>query len=132
MKIIKRNGEEFVFDTSKIVKAVMKAVDLFAGVGGLINEIVEAVERSFYAALHSVAHMILHGFYSVGRKIKKALHCPSYVVMCLVSAISACVKILSLVSGYVSCKTRAMYLLRTQDRGSSDSEGDTAFVYIAA
>ena len=132
MKIIKRNGEEIVFDTSKIVNAIMKVVDLFAGIGGLISDMVEEVERDLSSALHTFAHWLMHGFSSMGRKIRKVLHCSSFEAMCLVSAISACVKILSLVSGYVSCKTRAIYLLRTQDGGSSDSEGDSVFNYIAA
>ena len=132
MKIIKRNGEEIVFDISKIVEAISKALDLLAGVAEAITEIVEDFERNFSSTLHSLAHWMLHCFASAGRKIRKVLHISANGTTCLVFVISACVKILNQVADVVSCKTRSTYLLRTQDRGSSDSESVIRIAMMAA
>lgn len=135
MKKIERSGEKIVFDTSKIVEAVIKvaaeAIDLFAGIAEIISEAVEAIERDLSTALHSFAHWMMQCYYSAKTKINHFRCYNPILAIYAVFTIGACVKILILAAESVACKTRASYLLRTQDRGSSDSDHGSVLILLA-
>ena len=127
-----REGIEL--DTSKIVAAVMRAVDLFAGISEMVEEIIESVERTLTTFAHTVAH-ILHGCYTtVKRKVKTFSAYGPSIAAVLVSTFSAYVKNLTLAFLEFACKSRKALLLRVQDRsGDIDDDGShTIFSYIAA
>lgn len=134
MKIIKRSGEEVVFDASKIVDAIARVADLFSGIKAVIQEICEEFERNLVTALHSFAHWMIQFFSPSGRRTRTRIisYNPALAVCTVLSPITACVKILILVAASVKHQTQASYLLRTQDRGSSDSHTAGYYPYAVA
>lgn len=129
MKIIKRDGECVDFDITKICEAISKAlIDLFAGVGEIVKDIVEAASTSFYSALHSLCHWLMHGFWNRKRKEKHSgiSHAIIKAAILLPSVISTTTTFCS-----YSRLLRNVYLLRTQDRCSDDSANADDYWYIA-
>ena len=119
MKIIKRDGECVNFDITKICEAISKALlDLFTGVGELVKEMIESASTSFYSALHSLCHWLMHGFWNKKRKEKHRgiSHAIITAAILLPSVISTTTTFCS-----YSRLLRNVYLLRTQDRSSDDS-----------
>ena len=129
MIVIKRTEETIVFDVSKIVEAVNRAI---ASVIDEMVDIIEEFERSFFTAMHSFVHWLLQYLSPEGRSRRRIKTYTPVLAVCAVPHIIACIKTLILVSESVACKVRATYLLRTQDRSSSHSHNEIVFSYIAA
>lgn len=129
MKIIKRDGACIEFDTHKICEAICNSIlDLFAGIGELVQRIVESASASFYSAMHSLCHWLMHGFWKRKRKETR-----SGLTHAIITAAILQPSVISTTSTFCSYSRllRNVYLLRTQDRSSDDSANTDYFRYIA-
>ena len=86
--ISKRSEDTIEFDTSKIVEAISKIIDLFAGIGGMVKEMIDEAAKSFYAAMHEFCHWLMGGFFFGRRKEKKYNVIPGWIS---VVALAPCV-----------------------------------------
>lgn len=116
--ISKRSGDTIEFDTSKIIEAISKIMDLFAGIGGMVKEMIDEAAKSFYAAMHEFCHWLMGGFFFGRRKEKKYNVIPGWIS---VVALAPCVLSQKIKFYNYSCILRYIYLLRSQDRGTTDS-----------
>ena len=116
--ISKRSEDTIEFDTSKIVEAISKIMDLFAGIGGMVKEMIDEAAKSFYAAMHEFCHWLMGGFFFGRRKEKKYNVIPGWIS---VVALAPCVLSQKIKFYNYSCILRDIYLLRSQDRGTTDS-----------
>lgn len=116
--ISKRSEDTIEFDTSKIVEAISKIIDLFAGIGGMVKEMIDEAAKSFYAAMHEFCHWLMGGFFFGQRKEKKYNVIPGWIS---VVALAPCVLSQKIKFYNYSCILRDIYLLRSQDRGTTDS-----------
>lgn len=116
--ISKRSEDTIEFDTSKIVEAISKIIDLFAGIGGMVKETIDEAAKSFYAAMHEFCHWLMGGFFFGRRKEKKYNVIPGWIS---VVALAPCVLSQKIKFYNYSCILRDIYLLRSQDRGTTDS-----------
>ena len=116
--ISKRSGDTIEFDISKIVEAISKILDLFAGIGGMVKERIDEAAKSFYAAMHEFCHWLMGGFFFGRRKEKKYNVIPGWIS---VVALAPCVLSQKIKFYNYSCILRDIYLLRSQDRGTTDS-----------
>lgn len=129
MIVIKRTEETIVFDVSKIVEAVSRAVE---SVFDEMVEFIEELERSFITAIHSFVQWLLQCLPPERSSHRLTrIYTPVLAVFAVIHII-ACIKNLILVSESVACKVRAIYLLRTQDKSSSHSQNEIVIPYIAA
>lgn len=116
--ISKRSEDPIEFDTSKLVEAISKIIDLFAGIGGMVKEMIDEAAKSFYAAMHEFCHWLMGGFFFGRRKEKKYNVIPRWIS---VVALAPCVLSQKIKFYNYSCILRDIYLLRSQDRGTTDS-----------
>lgn len=116
--ISKRSEDTIEFDTSKIVEAISKIMDLFAGIGGMVKAMIDEAAKSFYAAMHEFCHWLMGGFFFGRRKEKKYNVIPGWIS---VVALAPCVLSQKIKFYNYSCILRDIYLLRSQDRGTTDS-----------
>ena len=131
MKIVKRSGDVVTFDLSKLTKAIMKAIDLFAGLGDFINDIVDKMSVALYAATHSFCHWLMHGFGKAKRKERS--YCLQPPVIVLTAFFYSSIKPITISFEEFSGILRNVYLQRTQNRGGSDSDDseNNNLLYIA-
>lgn len=124
-----RKTFDFSAITAAISSALSRIVDLFAGVGGLIQE------RFTY--LHECAHNFFHWFFAQvtgyfrkrkeRRQHNNLLELKKVLVLC----VFPCVKALAIKFHESTILIRFVFLLRNQDRGSSD-DSDNYFIYAVA
>ena len=63
----------FQMGCKKIVEALSKIMDLFAGIGGMVKEMIDEAAKSFYAAMHEFCHWLMGGFFFGRRKEKSTM-----------------------------------------------------------
>lgn len=147
MKIVKRSGEEVSFDTSKIAEAIsssMHIIDLFAGAGGLLEGLREAlsifaervsaivssiVEKSkdfFISFLDRMREI----FQNLKNKRKERRHPRPVHALIVARILIICVRHFTV--GFLEFfpEIRMTYLLRSQDRSSSDAENNVEYMYV--
>lgn len=129
--ISKKSGETVKFDTCKIIESISKIVDLFAGIGGMVKEMVDKAAKSFYTALHEFCHWLMGGFFYRRRKEKKNSVIPDWI---FVATLTPCVLSQKIKFYNYSFALRDIYLLRSQDRGSTDSSDANGYItdYLVA
>ena len=115
-----RSEEEIVFDVDKIYAAITRVLDLFDGIGGMIEEITDNLSRALMAFAHGLSHCILHGFRKFGKRARRILGSFRRSTECVASAVRSCVRILTLHYDERKSIFLRKCLLRSQDRGSSD------------
>ena len=111
------------FDTSKIVEAISYTT---AVVSELCAEIIEEMKRSLFSALHDLSHWCLSLLSSINEPVCESNSSNTLLALFVAFPICLNMDILPWVFAEIGCKTRKFYLLRTQDRGSSDF--DSGFV----
>lgn len=124
-----RKTFDFSAITAAISSALSRIVDLFAGVGGLIQE------RFTY--LHEYAHDFFHwfiahitGFFRKGTERRQHNNLLELKKVLILYELP-CVKALAIKYHENTILIRFVFLLRNQDRGSSD-DSDNYFIYAVA
>ena len=127
--VVKRDGRIIEFNIEKIIEAIQKA---FAAVEPVLEEIdammEEAIDnfgRIVYSLAHSLAHWVLHAYYSFSSRIRQAITFDPHSAVRLATVVLIRVKLLTVTFLEHAHVYRAARLLRTQDRGigeNSDSD----------
>lgn len=112
------------FDTSRIAEAISLAS---AVVTERYAEIIEEMKRSIFTALHDLSHWLLHMLSSIQESVCITTSSSATLALFATAPICLGMDILPWVFAEIGCKTRKFYLLRTQDRGSCDSDGGFVF-----
>lgn len=123
--VVKRDGRIIEFDIGKISEAIQKA---FAAVEPVLEEIdammEEAIDnfgRVMYSLAHSLAHWVLHAYYSFSSRIRQAITFDPHSAVRLATVVLIRVKLLTVTFLEHVHVYRAARLLRTQDRGTGEN-----------
>lgn len=123
--VVKRDGRIIDFDLGKISEAIQKA---FAAVEPVLEEIDAMVEeavdnfgRVMYSLAHSLAHWVLHAYYSFRSRIRQAITFDPRSAVRLATVVLIRVKLLTVTFLEHAHVYRAARLLRTQDRGTGEN-----------
>ena len=123
--VVKRDGRIIEFNIEKISEAIRKA---FAAVEPVLEEIdammEEAIDnfgRIVYSLAHSLAHWVLHAYYSFRSRIRQAITFDPRSAVRLATVVLIRVKLLTVTFLEHVHVYRAARLLRTQDRGTGEN-----------
>ena len=123
--VVKRDGRIIEFNIEKISEAIQKA---FAAVEPVLEEIDAMVEetvdnfgRVMYSLAHSLAHWVLHAYYSFSSRIRQAITFDPRSAVRLATVVLIRVKLLTVTFLEHAHVYRAARLLRTQDRGTGEN-----------
>lgn len=137
LTVVKRSGEAVTFDTSKIPDAIsnsIRVVDLFAGVGGLleglseslshlaetVSELMDSVRDRYREMIIQIIEHLRDILLGVKYRRKERLHPRQLHALLVARVLIICVKHFTVGLLEVAPEIRKIYLLRSQDRGSSD------------
>lgn len=123
--VVKRDGRIIEFDIGKISEAISKVIKALVPVLEEIDEMVEEaigkLGRAMYTFAHSLAHWVLHTFYTVTSRIREAICFDPYNSARLALAVRIRVKILTVSFLEHAHVYWTACLHRTQDRGGDDN-----------
>lgn len=129
--VIKRDGSTVEFDISKINKAIEKA---FEALERIIPEridlmIEEALAKAAFIFERSLAYWRLHRFFRVTNRIRNAFRFEFHSTIWMTTIDFIRAKLLNVSFLEHSPVYRAVWLLRTQNRGNDDNS-DSDIIYI--
>ena len=116
---------------SNIVSAVMKTVDLFAGINKFYVDLYEYTREKFHDVLHNLFHWLIAQFNNFSEKIKKGkTHCIALETKRVLSLCpNPCIKALIIDFHEHTISLRKSYMLRHQNRGD-DSSDNYCFIEV--
>ena len=131
--VLKRDGRTVEFDVSKIENAIAKAFLALEHVPDIIDKMIEEAIDKFgrvaYIFERSLAYWRLRRFFRVTNRIKRAVRFELHSTACMATVIFIRVKLLTVSFLEHSHVYRAVWLLRTQNRGNDDNS-DSGIMYI--
>ena len=123
--VIKKDGRVIEFDIGKISEAIQKA---FAAVepvperiDAMVEEAVDNLGRVMYSIAHSLAHWVLHVYFSLTSRIIEAITFDPCNAARLAIAVQIRVRLLTVSFLEHAYVCRVAHLLRTQDRGTDEN-----------
>ena len=119
-------------DLSGITAAIMRTVDLFSGIGEILNESLSAIHDRMHEVIHNFWHWLVANFKNFFEKRKEKrqqnllLEIKQVIILCPIPYIK------SLIINFHERTQliRKTYLLRNQDRGSDDSSDNYDFYQV--
>ena len=117
------------FDFSGITAVIMRTVDLFAGIGGLLRDSFTAFHERMHETIHNFWHWLVAHFIELLDRQKERrqknllLTLKQVIILCP----NPCIKSLVINFHEHTPLIRKIYLLRNQDRGSDDSSDNYCY-----
>ena len=123
--VVKRDGRIIEFNIEKISEAIQKAFAALEPVleelDAMVEEAVDNFGRVMYSLAHSLAHWVLHAYYSFRSRIRQAITFDPRSAVRLATVVLIRVKLLTVTFLEHAHVYRAARLLRTQDRGTGEN-----------
>ncbi len=133
--VVKRDGRTVEFDTSKIYEAIHRAFEAVEQASeitdGMLEKIIGYFARTTRILAHSLEQWVLHIIYKISNRAGRTFcfNPQSSVLM----AAAVCIRVKLLTTSFLEHAHvyRAVWLLRTQDRGVNDtSDSDITAMYL--
>jgi hypothetical protein len=133
-EVIKLCGRTVEFDTSKINAAIQRAfeaVEQASEMDGMLEKIIGYFKRTTRILAGSLEQWVLHIIYKISNRVRGTVcfNPQSGVLM----AAAICIRVKLLTTSFLEHAHvyRAVWLLRTQDRGVNDtSDSDITAIYL--
>lgn len=123
--VVKRDGRIIEFNIEKISEAIQKAFaalePVLEEIDAMVEEAVDNFGRVVYSLAHSLAHWVLHAYYSFRSRIRQAITFDPRSAVRLATVVLIRVKLLTVTFLEHVHVYRAARLLRTQDRGTGEN-----------
>ena len=123
--VVKRDGRIIEFNIEKISEAIQKAFatvePVLEEIDAMVEEAVDNFGRGMYSLAHSLAHWVLHAYYSFRSRIRQAITFDPRIAVRLATVVLIRVKLLTVTFLEHAHVYRAARLLRTQDRGTGEN-----------
>jgi transcriptional regulator NrdR family protein len=134
-EVVKRCGRTVEFDTSKISEAIHRACEAVEQASGIMDGMLEKIIGYFAKTTrilaHSLEQWVLHIVYKISNRVRRTFRFNPQSSVLMAAAVCIRAKLLTTSFLEHACVYRAVWLLRTQDRGVNDtSDSDITAMYL--